>query len=125
MKLSRRSLFALLPLAGLGARRAASQLLPGLKRKKKEKPTRSVRGQVTDEAEDGIRGVVQLKNTRTLVVKSFHTSDEGAYYFHGLDLNVDYEIKAIAVGKQSRTRTISTFDDRTELTYNFKLKSVS
>lgn len=95
----------------------------GFKKKKKVDPTRSVRGQVTDEHEEGIRGIVQLKHTRTLEVKSFHTNDNGDYYFHGLDPNVDYELKALAEGKQSKTRTVSSFDSRSEFIYNFKLKS--
>jgi hypothetical protein len=94
----------------------------GFKKKKKVDPTRSVKGQVTDEHEEGIRGIVQLKHTRTLEVKSFHTNDNGDYYFHGLDLNVDYELKALAEGRQSKTRTVSSFDSRNELIYNFKLK---
>ena len=95
----------------------------GFKKKKKVDPTRSVRGQVTDEHEEGIRGIVQLKHTRTLEVKSFHTNDNGDYYFHGLDPNVDYELKALAEGRQSKTRTVSSFDSRSEFIYNFKLKS--
>ena len=94
----------------------------GFKKKKKVDPTRSIKGQVTDEHEEGIRGIVQLKHTRTLEVKSFHTNDNGDYYFHGLDLNVDYELKALAEGRQSKTRTVSSFDSRNELIYNFKLK---
>lgn len=112
----------LLLLAAVWAVPAARSQFPGFGKKKKEKPTRSVRGQVTDESEEGLRGIVQLKNTRTLEVKSFHTSDEGAYYFHGLDPNIDYELKAVAEGMQSRTRTVSSFDSRAELIYNFKLK---
>lgn len=123
--MTRRRLFLLLPTVGLTAPHAYAQF-PGFgKKKTKEKTTRSVRGRVTDEAEDGLRGVVQLKNMKTLAVKSFHTNDNGEFYFHGLDLNVDYELKAIATGRVSRTRTISTFDERTELIYNFKLKSES
>ena len=95
----------------------------GFKKKKKVDPTRSVKGQVTDEHEEGIRGIVQLKHTRTLEVKSFHTNDNGDYYFHGLDPNVDYELKALAEGRQSKTRTVSSFDSRRELIYNFELKS--
>ncbi len=125
MNLSRRHLFAILPIIGILAPSAYSQF-PGFGgKKKKEKPTRSVKGAITDEAEDGLRAVVQLKNTKTLAVKSFHTNDAGEFYFHGLDLNVDYELKAISAGKESKTRTISTFDERTELIYNFKLKSVT
>ena len=119
MVVSRRHL--ILVAAALSAPSVRGQFR-GFRKKKKEKPSRSVKGQITDEFEDGVRGIVQLKNTRTLDVKSFHTNEEGEYYFHGLDLNIDYEIKALAEGRQSRTRTISSFDSRTELIYNFKLK---
>ncbi len=116
---------SLLILAVAGAATSARAQFPGFGKKKKEDPTRSVKGQVTDEHEEGIRAIVQLKNTRTLDVKSFHTNDVGEYYFHGLDLNVDYELKALAQGRQSKTRTVSSFDSRTELIYNFRLKPAS
>ena len=88
-----------------------------------EGPTRSVKGIVTNEQEDPIEGaVVQLKNTKTLQVKSFITNRDGSYYFHGLDTNVDYQLKARSGNVESRTRTVSTFDDRREVVYNFELK---
>lgn len=117
MKISRRSIFSVFA-AGFGLGLTATLTA----KKKKEPPTRSVKGEVTDESEDPLRGVVQLKNTRTLDVKSFHLDPRGKYYFHGLDPNVDYQIKAMAQGYKSRTRTISTFDNRMELNYNFRLK---
>ena len=122
MQRTRRSLFVL---AVAGAAASARAQFPGFGKKKKEDPTRSVKGQVTDENEEGIRAIVQLKNSRTLDVKSFHTNDVGEYYFHGLDLNVDYELKALAEGWQSKTRTVSSFDSRTELIYNFRLQPAS
>lgn len=88
-----------------------------------DRPTRSVKGLVTDEQENPIEGaVVQIKNTKTLQVKSFITDSDGSYYFHGLDTNVDYQLKARSGDVVSRTRTVSTFDDRKEVVYNFELK---
>jgi hypothetical protein len=88
-----------------------------------DRPTRSVKGLVTDEQENPIEGaVVQIKNTKTLQVKSFITDRDGSYYFHGLDTNVDYQLKARLGDTMSRTRTVSTFDDRKEVVYNFELK---
>lgn len=88
-----------------------------------ERPTRSVKGIVTDEQENPLEGaVVQLKNTKTLQVKSFITDRDGGYYFHGLDTNVDYQLRARLGDAASRTRTVSTFDDRREVVYNFELK---
>jgi hypothetical protein len=94
------------------------------KKKKKSEPTRTVRGLVTDQAEDPLPGaVVQLKNTRTLQVKSFIVNAQGAYYFHGLDPTVDYEIQARYEEARSRNRTVSSFDNRDEVIYNFKIKT--
>jgi len=94
------------------------------KKKKKGKPTKSVTGLVTNEAEEGLSGaVVQLKNTRTLQVKSFIADARGSYYFHGLDPSVDYEIKARYNESTSRTRTVSSFDSRDEVIYNFTIKA--
>jgi hypothetical protein len=89
----------------------------------KDPPTRSVKGLVTDQAEQPLASaVVQLKNTKTLQVKSFIADEKGSYYFHGLDPNVDYELKAQYKGVASRTRTVSSFDDRREVIYNFELE---
>ena len=119
MRSTRRNLLLLCALSAVPLARAQ---FSGFKKKNKVDLTRSVRGQITDEHEEGIRGIVQLKHARTLDVKSFHTNDEGEYYFHGLDPNVDYELKALAEGRKSKTRTVSSFESRTELIYNFKLK---
>ncbi len=123
--MNRRRWLALLPSAALltvAADPAAAQLFGDKKKKKKEK-TRTVKGLVTDVRENPIRGaVVQLKNTRTLVVKSFFSTTDGGYYFHNLDPNVDYEIKAMYNDATSRVRTVSSFDNRPELIYNFRIK---
>ena len=92
------------------------------KYKKKEAPTRSVNGLVTDEAQAALQAVVQLKNMRTLDVKSFHTDAAGKYYFYGLDPNIDYELRAYADGYEAKVRKVSSFDDRMELFYTFELK---
>ena len=92
--------------------------------KEDDKPTRTVKGIVTDEAERPLEAVVQLKNTRTLDVKSYHTDARtGSFYFAGLDPNIDYEIRAIADGMRDRTRRVSSFESRMELFYEFKLKA--
>lgn len=100
-----------------------SAVLAQRKKKKKGKPTKSVTGLVTNESEEGLQGaVVQLKNTRTLQVKTFIVDEQGSYHFHGLDPSVDYEIKARYQESTSRTRTVSSFDSRDKVIYNFKIK---
>ena len=122
MPTSRRNL---LILAVAAAPPVALGQFPGFGKKKKEDPTRTVKGQITDEHEDGVRAIVRLKNKRTEEVKSFHTNDAGEFYFNGLDLTIDYELTALAEGLQSKTRTVSSFDSRTELIYNFRLKAAN
>jgi hypothetical protein len=83
---------------------------------------RSVQGTVADAAENPVNGaVVQLKNTKTLQIRSFITKDQGTYYFNGLSPNVDYELKADYQGASSPTKTLSSFDSRKQATINLKL----
>jgi hypothetical protein len=92
--------------------------------KEKEEPTRTVKGLVTDQAQTPIKqAVVQLKNMRTMDVKSYYTDEQGRFYFAGLDPNTDYEITAKSKGLQEKTRKVSSFDDRMELFYEFNLKA--
>jgi len=37
--------------------------------------------------------VVQLKNTKTLQIRSFITKDDGTYHFYDLSPDIDYELK--------------------------------
>jgi len=112
----RRTLIASLAAAALAA--AAGSALA----QEKDEPTRSVKGVVMDEQEHPLQAVVQLKNMRTLDVKSFHTDGEGRYYFYGLDPNVDYEVKASSQGMKDKTRKVSSFSSERELFYAFELK---
>jgi hypothetical protein len=90
----------------------------------KKAPTeRSVSGIVTDESGAAVSGaIVQLKNTKTMQVRSFIAKEKGDYYFHGLSTDVDYELKAQANGKTSASRTLSSFDSHSEATINLQLK---
>ena len=109
-------LAALVVLAAIGP-------LDAQKKKKKPAPSRSVKGLVMDQSENSLDGaVVQLKNTRSLVVKSFITPADGSYYFHGLDFSTDYEMVARYKEDSSRKRTVSSLDGRDEVIYNFKIK---
>jgi hypothetical protein len=88
----------------------------------KEKPTRSVQGIVTDAQENPIpKAVVQIKHSKNLQVKSFYTDEKGAYRFHGLDPDVDYELKAEFGDAKAGPRTVSSFDSRKQVVINFKL----
>src|SRR5580700_9478191 len=64
----------------------ASAVLSFDKKDKEEDKLRMVQGVVMDAQENLLVGaVVQLKNSKTLQVRSFITQRKGAYQFHGLD----------------------------------------
>jgi len=84
--------------------------------------TRSVEGTVTTAEESPVDGaVVQLKNLKTLQIRSFIAKNGGTYNFQGLSPDVDYEIKAEFQGSSSSTRTLSSFDSRKKAIINLKL----
>ena len=90
--------------------------------KKKAENTRSVQGTVTvadGSLENG--AVVQLKNTKTLQIRSFITKDDGTYHFYDLSPDIDYELKADYQGASSSTKTLSSFDSQKQSTLNLKL----
>lgn len=92
------------------------------KEKKGSDQTRSVQGVVTGADEKPIAGaVVQLKNSKTLQIRSFLSKDDGSYYFHGLSPDIDYELSARTENASSATRTLSSFDSRKEAIVNLKL----
>jgi hypothetical protein len=100
-----------------------SASMAGADKKKDDANVRTVQGSVTDAEGEAVNGaVVQLKNTKTLQIRSFITKDNGAYYFHGLGTDVDYELHAEYQGASSGAKTLSTFDSRKVAVMNLKLK---
>ena len=97
------------------------------KDKEREDPNvRSVQGVVQDHNEGLVEGaVVQLKNTKTLQVRSFITGADGTYRFFGLSTNVDYELKADYQRASSPVKTLSVFDSRKKAVINLKMEPKS
>lgn len=102
---------------------AAALPLQAQRRDAKENTnTRSVQGVVTDAADNPLEGaVVQLKDTKTLHIRSFITKADGQYHFSGLSRDIDYELKADHQGKSSDTKTLSSFDSRRQAVMNLKV----
>lgn len=97
---------------------------PGTAQQKKKggDQTRSVQGTVTAADESAVNGaVVQLKNTKSLQIRSFITQQNGSYYFHDLSPDIDYELRADYQGASSSPKTLSSFDTRKEAIINLKL----
>jgi len=90
---------------------------------KKTRPTsKTLTGTVTDKSDQPIAGArVYLKNSRTLVVKSFFSEENGSYRFPQLALNTDYEVWAEKDGKKSDNKSVSQFDDRFSPVVNLRI----
>ena len=116
-----------IPLAVMAAVAAGAVLMPRqsaayAQGKRGESQLRTVRGQVVDKDDNPLAaGVVYLKNTKTMTVKTYIADDAGQYRFSGLDPNVDYEIHAEHQSSSSEKKTISNFDSRKELVINLKV----
>ena len=91
--------------------------------KREEAKLRSVMGVVLDAKEEPASGaVVQLKDMRTLAVRSFITQDDGQYHFTGLRPDIDYQLTVKYGDMTAAPRTLSLFDNRKEAILNFKLE---
>ena len=83
---------------------------------------KNVSGSVVDKAEAPLSGaVVYLKNTKTLAVKSFISNDQGQFRFNALSPNTDYELYAEFNGARSGTKTVSSFDSKTDVNMTLKV----
>ena len=90
--------------------------------KKKEAAMRQVQGVVSNPDDSIAAGaVVQLKNMKTLQVRSFITQADGVYQFFELSPDVDYELKADFNKAASPAKMLSSFDSRKKVNLNLKL----
>lgn len=83
---------------------------------------RAVEGVVSDAGGSPVNGaIVQLKDTKTLQIRSFITRENGAYLFQGLKKSVEYELKAKYKDRESPAKLLTIFDDRQRATIDLKL----
>jgi hypothetical protein len=86
--------------------------------------TRLLTGKVLDHGDNALpNAVVYLTNTRTRAVKTYIVSQDGSYRFPSLQPNIDYEVYAQHEGRKSNVKTVSQFDNRTEVSINLKIDS--
>lgn len=85
--------------------------------------TRTLTGRVLDRQDQPLeKAVVYLKNTKSLVVKTYITDPDGSYRFPALSPNVDYEVYAEHNGARSDTKTLSSFDTRKVVNITLRVK---
>ena len=91
--------------------------------KNEDNNTRTVEGMVSNEANEPVaKAVVQLKNSKTLQIRSFITQDDGTYHFAGLSTDVEYQLKADHDGESTTWKTLSVFNSKKTAVINLKLK---
>jgi hypothetical protein len=101
---------------------AGALLAQTKKEQREEAALRSVEGTVTTADDTPAAGaVVQLKDMRTLQVRSFIAQEGGTYHFTGLKVDTDYQLKADYNGMSSGWKTLSVFDSRKVAIVNLKL----
>ena len=123
MRGSRGKLLGLVAFAAMVALAAAGVVIAQEKGNGKEsEELRTVRGTVIDKEETPVAtAVVYLRNVHTQDIITHLSDSDGTFRFSGLDLNVDYEIRAEKEGWISSTRSISNFDNRKEFVLTLKL----
>lgn len=84
---------------------------------KKDKPVgRLLLGKVLDPQDNPIPdAVVYLTNTRSRAVKTYIVGQDGSYRFPALSTGTDYEVYAQYKGHKSDAKSVSQFDDRSQV----------
>ena len=92
---------------------------------KKEKTVgRRLFGKVLDPQDNPLPdAVVYVTNTRTRAVKTYIVGADGAYRFPALSTAVDYEVYAQYKGRKSDTKSVSQFDERSQVYLDLKVSN--
>jgi|ERR1022692_348966 hypothetical protein len=89
--------------------------------KKDKAQSRLLYGKVLDQQDNPVvNSVVYLTNMRTHAVKTYIVGPDGTYRFSGLS-TVDYEVYAQYNGHKSDTKSVSQFDDRSQVYLDLKI----
>ncbi len=90
--------------------------------KKNKSVGRLLFGKVLDPQDNPLPdAVVYLTNTRTRAVKTYIVGSDGAYRFPALSTSVDYEVYAQYKGHRSDTKSVSQFDDRSQVYIDLRI----
>jgi hypothetical protein len=116
------ALFTLGTLLFCGPLMAAPAQLFG--RDSKKDTTRLLTGKVIDSGDNAVpNAVVYLTNSRTRAVKTYIVGPDGTYRFPALQPSLDYEVYAQFDNRKSGTKTLSQFDDRTQVYISLKINT--
>jgi hypothetical protein len=88
----------------------------------KRETTRLLLGKVIDASDSPLpNAVVYLTNTRDHSVKTYIVGPDGTYRFPALQPTVDYEVYAQFEKRKSHPKSVSQFDDRTQVYIDLKI----
>ncbi len=91
-------------------------------RDSKKDKTRLLTGKVLDGGDNPLpNAVVYLTNTHTRAVKTYIVGPDGTFRFPALQPSLDYEVYAQFSNRKSGTKSVSQFDDRTEVYISLKV----
>jgi hypothetical protein len=100
---------------------APAQIFGGDSKKDK---TRLLTGKVLDAGDNPLpNAVVYLTNTRTRAVKTYIVGPDGSYRFPALQPTLDYEVYAQFDNHKSGTKSLSQFDDRSQVYITLKISA--
>jgi Carboxypeptidase regulatory-like domain len=90
---------------------------------KKDKPVgRLLFGKVLDSQDNPVPdAVVYVTNTRNRAVKTYIVGPDGTFRFPALSTATDYEVYAQFKTHKSDTKSVSQFDDRSQVYLNLKV----
>lgn len=90
--------------------------------KKDKQVGRLLFGKVLDSQDNPVPdAVVYLTNTRSRAIKTYIVGQDGTFRFPALSTAVDFEIYAQFKGKKSETKSVSQFDERSQVYLDLKV----
>lgn len=102
---------------------SAFQFTNKKKEKERDRSVRTLSGEVLLPDNSPAEGaVVQVKNLKTLQIRSFITQKDGKYNFQNLSSSVDYEVRATWKDHASPKRMLTVYDSRLDAIINLKLE---
>ncbi len=92
--------------------------------KKDRSSGRLLFGKVLDPQDNPLAdSIVYLTNTRTRAVKTYIVGKDGTYRFPALSTAIDYEVYAQYKGLKSETKSVSQFDDRSQVYLDLRVNT--
>lgn len=86
--------------------------------------SKTVQGKVLSSKDTPVSGaVVYLQDGKTNSIRSFISTADGSYHFGQLATDTDYQIWARYKNEKSDTRGISSYDSRSKLVINLRIKT--